>query len=141
MLHGPCITFVDESHDVALCLRSKSWIAQAQEWVYRNRVWPSFELVSHIVSYGPLFVPIGTKYSLNEDLEWRISFSVAEKHLIYSFTHTQLLSYALLKILLKEVIELDTVCKGLLCSYFIKTVVFWVFEEGSLLKPEFHILF
>ncbi|XP_052071449.1 uncharacterized protein LOC127709826 [Mytilus californianus] len=132
ILHGPCITTANESHDMAFCLRSKSWISQAQNWVLRNRLWPSCELVSLIVSYGVLFVPIGSKDSLNEDLEWRISFSVAEKHLIYSFTHIQLLSYALLKILLKEVIENNIFLKGLLCSYFIKTFVFWVFEEEDL---------
>ncbi|CAC5379490.1 unnamed protein product [Mytilus coruscus] len=37
ILHGPCITTANESHDMAFCLRSKSWIAQAQTWVLRNR--------------------------------------------------------------------------------------------------------
>ncbi|XP_071133340.1 uncharacterized protein [Mytilus edulis] len=128
-IHGPCITTADEANDIAVCLRSKSWIAQAQPWVFRNRLWPSYELVSQIVDYGVLFVPIGSKGSQNEDIEWRVSFSVAEKHLVYSFTHVQLLSYALLKILLKEVIDLSAICKGLLCSYFIKTLIFWILEE------------
>ncbi|XP_071130916.1 uncharacterized protein [Mytilus edulis] len=146
ILHGPCLTTVNESHDHAICLRSKTWIAQSQKWVFRNRIWPSSELVSQIISYGVLFVPIGNRDSQNEDLEWRISFSMAEKHLIYSFTHTQLLSYALLKILLKDIIDLNAFCKGLLCSYFIKTLMFWVLEEADLLtKPNdlisyFHLL-
>ncbi|CAC5417582.1 unnamed protein product [Mytilus coruscus] len=75
ILHGPCITTANESHDMAFCLRSKSWIAQAQNWVLRNRLWPSCELVSLIVSYGVLFVPIGKTVSdfFRSDLNsWKI---------------------------------------------------------------------
>jgi len=92
-------------------------------------MWPSADIVSKIESYGVLFVPIGCKNSPNESLEWRISFSVAEKLLIYSFTHAQLLCYALLKHLLKEVIEKNPRLKGLLGSYFLKTMLFWLSEE------------
>jgi hypothetical protein len=38
-------------------------------------------------------------------IEWRLSFSVQEKWLIISLNHTQLLCYAFLKVLLKEVIN------------------------------------
>ncbi|XP_071128233.1 uncharacterized protein [Mytilus edulis] len=57
---------------------------------------------------------------------------------MYSFTHTQLQCYALLKIILKDVIALDRECKELLCSYFIKTILFWICEElpPSIWKPE-----
>ncbi|XP_052076791.1 uncharacterized protein LOC127714797 [Mytilus californianus] len=56
----------------------------------------------------------------------------------FSFTHTQLLCYALLKIVLKDVIALDVYCKELLCSYFMKTIMFWMSEELplSIWKPE-----
>jgi hypothetical protein len=56
---------------------------------------------------GPWTWPIGCKGSKNEDIEWRFSFSVGEKLLIYSFTHVQLICYALMKILLKDVIDSD----------------------------------
>ena len=92
-------------------------------------MWPPADIVSNIESYGVLLVPIGCKNSPSERLEWRISFSVAEKHLIYSFSHTQLLCYALLKHLLKEVIEKNPRLKGSLCSYFLKTMLFWLSEE------------
>jgi hypothetical protein len=73
--------------------------------VHNEYVWFNIkDIVSTIESYGVLLVPIGCKNSPNERLEWRISFFVAEKHMIYSFSHTQLLCYALLKHLLKEVI-------------------------------------
>jgi tetratricopeptide (TPR) repeat protein len=52
--------------------------------------------------------------------------------LIYTFTHVQLMCYALMKILLKDVIDSNDDCKGLLCSYYIKNIIFWVSEELAL---------
>ncbi|XP_052083416.1 uncharacterized protein LOC127720702 [Mytilus californianus] len=139
-LHGPCISdgVEDGTVDFALCLRCPEWIKQAQPWLKRERYWPSPKLVSIICEYGILLVPIGCKESPNEHLEWRISFSVAEKHLIFSFTHTQLLCYALMKLLLKEVINKRYSLKGFICSYFLKTIIFWVSEEfdPSMWRPE-----
>ncbi|XP_052077175.1 uncharacterized protein LOC127715175 [Mytilus californianus] len=82
-----------------------------------------------MISCGVLYVPIGCQGSRNENLQWRISFSVAEKILIFSFTHVQLLCYALLKLLVKEIVEKHDDLKTLLCSYFLKTLMFWISEE------------
>lgn len=138
VVHGPCIADPEGKVDYAFCFRCTSWIHQAHQWIHRKRAWPSTELIYEIVNYGILLVPIGCKGSPNEDIEWRVSFSVAEKQLVYSFSHTQLLCYALMKLLLKEVIDLRQDCKDLLCSYFMKTVVFWVSEEFPVhvWKPE-----
>ena len=46
--------------------------------------------------------------------------------------HTQFLCYGLLKLFLKEVIEVDKNVKGLLCSYFFKTSVFWEITESPI---------
>ncbi|VDI31978.1 Hypothetical predicted protein [Mytilus galloprovincialis] len=119
--------------DMAMCLKCDQWVSHAQPWISRPRlIWPSPELISKITLFGTLFVPIGNKGSLNENLQWRISFSVAEKVLIYSFSHTQLLCYALLKILLKEIVNEKEELKDLLCSYFLKTVMFWMSEENEI---------
>ncbi|VDH98511.1 Hypothetical predicted protein [Mytilus galloprovincialis] len=129
-LHGPCISSKDGQYDFASCLKCETWICQAKPWISRPRTaWPSPELISKITSCGVLFVPIGCKGSINENIEWRISFSVAEKILIFSFSHTQLLCYAMLKILLKELVDRNEDLKGLLCSYYIKTLMFWISEE------------
>ena len=79
-----------------------------------------------------LFVPIGSKGYKNEHMEWRISFSVGEILLIYSFTQTQLLCYALMNILFRDVVNRDSRCKDLICSFYIKNIIFWVSEETSL---------
>lgn len=55
-----------------------------------------------VLKHGVLFVPFGVTGSPTEHLEWRISFAVAEKLLINTFTYTQLIRYALLKIILKD---------------------------------------
>jgi tetratricopeptide (TPR) repeat protein len=121
---------ISGNFDIAICFHSRQWISPAHKWVTRpNPSWPSSELKSKIIDHGILFVPIGCKGSKNEDIEWRFSFSVGEKLLIYSFTHVQLICYALMKILLKDVIETDDDCQGLLCSYYIKNIIFWVSEE------------
>ncbi|XP_052076204.1 uncharacterized protein LOC127714220 [Mytilus californianus] len=138
-LHGTCISDRDGLLDFAYCLHSKLWITPAKQWVTRsNNSWPRYDVKQAIVKHGVLFVAVGVKGSSQEELEWRISFSVGEKLLMYSFTHTQLLCYALLKILLKFVIVLDKDCKELLCSYFMKTILFWICEElpSSIWKPE-----
>ena len=139
IIHGPCVSAIDGNHDFALCFHSREWISPAHKWIKRpNSSWPSSEIKSKIIDHGILFVPIGCKGSKNEDIEWRFSFSVGEKLLIYSFTHVQLICYALMKILLKDVIDSDDDCKGLLCSYYIKNIIFWVSEELplSIWRPE-----
>jgi hypothetical protein len=139
VIHGPCVSDKAGFIDIAISLHSKQWISPACEWISRpNSSWPSDDLKSTIIDHGTLFVPIGCKGSKNEDIEWRFSFSVGEKLLIYSFTHVQLMCYALMKILLKDVIDSDDDCKGLLCSYYIKNIIFWVSEELplSIWRPE-----
>ena len=138
-VHGPCVSDKYDVFDNAVCFHLRQWISPAHKWVTRpNTSWPSSELKSKIIDHGILFVPIGCKGSKNEDIEWRFSFSVGEKLLIYSFTHVQLICYALMKIVLKDVIDSDDDCKGLLCSYYIKNIIFWVSEELplSIWRPE-----
>ncbi|XP_052076787.1 uncharacterized protein LOC127714792 [Mytilus californianus] len=138
-VHGPCLSDKYGLFDLAFCLRSKSWITSAKQWLTRsNNSWPEYNVKQSIARHGVLFVPVGVKGSIQEKLEWRISFSVGEKMLMYSLTHSQLLCYALLKILLKDVISLALDVKDLLCSYFMKTVMFWISEESStsIWKPE-----
>ncbi|XP_052085369.1 uncharacterized protein LOC127722996 [Mytilus californianus] len=139
IFHGPCLSDIYGYIDLAFCLKADQWVSQAQPWISRSRsLWPKSEIISKIKSCGVLFVPIGNKGSINENLQWRISFSVAEKVLIFSFSHTQLLCYAMLKILLKEIVDRNEDLKGLLCSYFLKTLIFWISEETetSVWRPD-----
>jgi hypothetical protein len=94
--------------DVTFTLHSRQWISIANQWVTRsNSSWPSSDVKSQIIDHGVLFVPIGSKGSKNEHIEWRISLFVGEQILMHSFTLTQLLCYALMKLLIKDVSNLD----------------------------------
>ena len=134
-LHGPCTSSCCGGHeyDIAHCMRSYTWPYNAQDCVARlhQSGWPSHDKILSIVEDGVLFVPIGAKQSIFENLEWRMSFSLAEKKLIYAMNHTQFLCYALLKIFLKEAIDVNPNVKGLLCSYFLKTSLFWEITSAT----------
>ncbi|XP_071139337.1 cyclic GMP-AMP synthase-like receptor 2 [Mytilus edulis] len=141
-IHGPCLSDRTGYFDIAVCLHCKTWISPAVQWITRsNNSWPSHNVKQSIIKHGVLLVPIGVKGSPNEELEWRVSFSVGEKFLINTLTHTQLLCYVLLKIILKDVITSFSECEDLLCSYFLKTIVFWISEElpQSVWKPDYII--
>ena len=127
--HGPCAsaTIGHSEYDIAHCLRCDTWPANARDCIRRlnQSAWPSHETILSIVNDGVLFVPIGAKQSIFENIEWRMSFSLAEKKLIHAMNHTQFLCYGLLKVFLKEAIDTNPNVKGLLCSYFLKTALFW----------------
>jgi hypothetical protein len=131
MVHGPCVSDNGESLDIAYCFHLYSWPRQAEQWIYRHRPgqWPPDILIDEIVNYGCILVPIGPKEIENNDLLWRISFSMAEKQLSHAMNYTQILCYALLKLSLKNIINTYDQVKGLLCSYFMKTAMFWLSEE------------
>ena len=127
--HGPCSSgvFGVEEFDLAFCVQCDFWPTNAHDCIRRLHQcgWPLHDTILSIVSDGVLFVAIGAKQSLFENTEWRMSFSLAEKKLIHSMNHTQFLCYGLLKLFMKEVIDAYSEVKGLLCSYFLKTALFW----------------
>lgn len=135
-IHGPCCaTSSILDIDLVVCLLCHTWPTVTKQWFYRCRQtgWPSPEIISNIASQGALLVPIGSKSSCNRGnhFEWRFSFSLSEKLLVHSFNHCQLLCYALLKIWLKEVLNQDNILNNTLCSYYMKTVLFWILEEDE----------
>ena len=113
-------------------IRCKFWPTSANEWKDRPRHyrWPSQRDQVNIEEFGCHLVPIGNPLSNTKLLEWRLSFSIAEKMLVWSFNHTQLQCYALMKLILKEYVKAKCTeeHKNVLCSYFIKTLLFWQFE-------------
>nr|XP_034328047.1 uncharacterized protein LOC105319340 [Crassostrea gigas] len=133
--HGPCGsgTLDTQDYDDAHCFVSDFWPPSASSWIDRCHSWPPTRVVNDIVRNGCHFVAIGHKLGNHTDNEWRISFSQAEYKLVCSMNHTQFLTYGLLKLFLKEIIN-----KGLkdedklLCSYHMKTAVFWAIQQNTL---------
>ena len=111
------------------------WPNEAAEWItrLRNFDWPTSFDISSIIEFGCHLVPIGHPHSDMKLMEWRISFSMAERALVWSFNHVQMQCYAYMKIILKEFIKVQ--CRPqnqVLCSYFIKTFLFWQYEKTDL---------
>ena len=121
--------------DTVLSIHCQFWPNVASEWTQRPRYfgWPSPRDITSIIEFGCHLVPIGHPHSETKLTEWRISFSVAERWLVWSFNHVQMQCYALMKIILKEFIKLKcSAINFVLCSYFIKTFLFWKYETTSL---------
>ena len=111
------------------------WPNNAAEWVHRlrNFDWPTSFDISSITEFGCHLVPVGYPLSQKKLMEWRISFSIAERALVWSFNHIQIQCYAILKIILKEFIKVRCSPQNqVLCSYFIKTFLFWKYEKTAL---------
>lgn len=134
-MHGPCSSACDGGtmYDFAHCFVSDFWPAAASSWIDRCQSWPPHHVTDDIVRSGCHFVPIGHKLGNHPDNEWRISFSQAENKLVYSMNHTQFLTYGLLKLFLNEVINAGLSDEEkLLCSYHMKTAIFWAIQQNML---------
>ncbi|XP_056016635.1 uncharacterized protein LOC130053422 [Ostrea edulis] len=135
-VHGPCGSGVLRGvveYDDAHCFVCDFWPPSASSWIARCHIWPQPQVVRDIVRSGCHFVAIGHKLGNHESNEWRISFSLAEQKLVYSMNHCQFLTYGLLKLFLKEVINNglgDN--EKLLCSYHMKTAVFWMIQQNTI---------
>ncbi|VDI76260.1 Hypothetical predicted protein [Mytilus galloprovincialis] len=133
IVHGPCIANKANTQDYAFCIYSRYLPNNAFQWAYRHRQqWPPNFVIDRVINNGCLIVPIGPKTTSDDDSLWRLSFSVQEKILVHSFNFTQLLCYGLLKLSLKHIVNTNHDVKELLCSYFLKTALFWVSEEQDI---------
>ncbi|XP_062598242.1 uncharacterized protein LOC134259661 [Saccostrea cucullata] len=135
--HGPCVsgTIGPVEFDQASCFVSDFWPPSASSWIGRCHSWPQPHVVDDIVKNGCHFVAIGHKLGNHEDHEWRISFSQAEQKLVYVMNHCQFLTYGLLKLILTEIINNGVGDDDkLLCSYHMKTAVFWVIQQNTILQ-------
>ena len=127
--------------DTVPCIRCTFWPRSAGEWKERPRFfgWPTASDIASVVEFGCHLVPVGHAKSDLQMMEWRLSFSIAERILVWSFSHVQLQLYAVMKIVLKEFIKVKCRPKNyVLCSYFIKTFLFWEFEERDLNSWQTH---
>ena len=139
---GPSVDIWDAYQDISesgtdyvLSIHCTFWPNSASEWTRRPRYfgWPSSHDISSIIDFGCHLVPTGHPHSDTKLTEWRISFSVAERALVWAFNHVQMQCYAVMKIILKQFIKIKCSSKNfVLCSYFIKTFLFWKYETTDL---------
>ncbi|XP_021366311.1 uncharacterized protein LOC110458748 [Mizuhopecten yessoensis] len=136
-MHGPAATLQDEHSvdlDRVVSFQFYYWPSEANEWLSRPRLsgWPDKTLRDQIVQGGCHLVPVGDKTSADQFVQWRISFTTAERKLIHSLTHVQFVVYGLLKYFLKQISGMVKQILGeqdIISSYIIKTVIFHAVES------------
>ena len=90
------------SIDYVPCIRLMFWPRVAAEWTSRDRLWPDRSVVKRIVSKGAHMVG---KAFCHEDIDWRLSFSVAEIDLATGWTPEQHFVYFMFKSLFYKFIK------------------------------------
>lgn len=94
-VNGPAVTVVMDLRDISgtqvtfsfdfvLALDWNEWPLSAKEWITRGRKWPDQTRVAKVINSGVYLVPKASKCG-DPELEWRISFSKAEKILFTLF--------------------------------------------------------
>ena len=113
--------------DAVFALPCPEWPKEADLWPTRQRSsgWPSKQLNQGVIADGCHVVPMSHCKSRNPDIEWRYSFSVAERTLAQSLTDSQRQCF----ILLKTVVMHELSHSNVLTSYHMKTVFFWQCEK------------
>ncbi|KAL4218477.1 hypothetical protein ACF0H5_023211 [Mactra antiquata] len=89
-----------------------------------KRVWPSDRLVEDVLKTRCFVVPKGSDNGPDSNIEWRLSFSFAERLLMFDLNIVQIRCYVLMKYV--KITFLDTLpgCKGIISSYICKTALF-----------------
>ncbi|XP_053401706.1 uncharacterized protein LOC128557716 [Mercenaria mercenaria] len=102
----------------------KSWPTEAKPWLLKQGIggWPTEDIKRYCKTTGCFVVPVGSTSGKNEELEWRISTSHAERCLMFSLNITQIRCYVLMKMILKTFINPE--CNDVITSFMCKTVLF-----------------
>ncbi|XP_070561267.1 uncharacterized protein [Ptychodera flava] len=127
---GPNETTVEfeQTVDGALALICKDWPSIAMNWMTRDRKWPTSDVVRAIMEAGCHIVPKSYPGDGGDDcLQWRLSFSLAERTLAHTFTDKQRIFYLVVKKIWRDHLKEPKV----LSSYHMKTTMFWVSERTA----------
>ncbi|XP_033120355.1 uncharacterized protein LOC117119631 [Anneissia japonica] len=136
-IQGPSCMFDSKDNgqmipfDVVYCLKCQSWPPITSEFFTRERPtnWPSQELLDKVSSLDCLVVAVGHPSTGLKDIEWRWSFSVAERELIHEmYAPFAKCMYAMKMLKKKYIVYSDSDKPTPFCSYFIKTACFWMCE-------------
>ncbi|XP_077868706.1 uncharacterized protein LOC100377009 [Saccoglossus kowalevskii] len=112
--------------DVTLALRCQNWPDISRPWITRQRLWPDANTVQKIVDDGCHVVPKAYPGEGGDvDLDWRLSFSLAERTLALSVNEIQRNCYLVLKSFWRRFLKKPKV----LSSYHLKTTLFWRCEK------------
>ncbi|XP_053405217.1 uncharacterized protein LOC128558925 [Mercenaria mercenaria] len=125
--HGPAFTreavpgYADI--DFVVTFPCKSWPLQARQWLDSPGQWPSDDIRRYCSNTGCFVVPVGSKGSEHEELEWRVSTCLAERCLMFNLNITQIRCYVLMKMVLKTFFK-QPLFEDTISSFVCKTVLF-----------------
>ena len=112
--------------DIVPAIQLEHWPEISAGWQSRKRQWPEQEVVEEIMKTKCHLVPVSHRFSSCPAIEWRLSFSLAEKGLALRLTMLQRQFYTFFKHLLWR----DFINKGrIVSSYHLKTAFFWLMED------------
>lgn len=119
----PAINY-EEDNVLAMPFLSGKYLETWKER-HREHEWPARDVIRDISSMEGFVVPIGPKFSEDQEFEWRICYTTAEQKLVSHFNSVQLKLYVLLKMIFKQIIRPEC---DIITSYMVKNIVFWVCE-------------
>ena len=127
--HGPALQF--RAVDMVLCLPCKTWFSLTSDIFQRDafRNYSDKTSLELLKEKGFHLVFTSHSDSLHPETEFRFSFSVIEKYLMRFWTKKQLQCYFLRKEIFKKYFKRDDQLTRHLCSYYGKTIIFWLIEE------------
>ena len=147
--HGPCATAIfgskydykneslpEQEHDHAQGFRICNMTREGEHWLRimdastKERFWPSAKTVKKISTLKCEVVAVGGQDPHFPDsfLKWRISYTLWERELVWSFLDVQCHCYVFLKIFLKR--KLKHISDDI-TSFHMKNVVFWESVNSS----------
>ena len=118
--------YLEAGIDFVPALRSPGWPKVAQEWIRRERKWPSSKIVRNVIKDGFHLVVKSPKVGGNPNCDFRISFSHAEYLLSQEMNDIQRECYRCLKKYHRAYLSKHP--KGLV-SFHLKNILLQTIEE------------
>ncbi|XP_071949632.1 uncharacterized protein [Antedon mediterranea] len=137
-INGPSVTQTHtfemsetEMRDKVLCFSCDSWPSSTDDYFTRQKQsnWPSQAILKEIRRLDCHVVSVGRHNSDTKDIEWRLSFSVAERKLIHEMPAPFFGCMFALKAIKKKYRLFESQQRKPFCSYFIKTACLWMCEK------------
>ncbi|KAL3847834.1 hypothetical protein ACJMK2_018725 [Sinanodonta woodiana] len=117
------------SIDTVYAMLCTEWPKEENEWFLRRRIhgWPTPVHIENARKCGCFVTPVGHPHSSECHIEWRLSFSIAERELTRSFEDTTMKVYILLKMIRKTYIK--PFVGDAFSSYHCKVCMLWMRER------------
>jgi len=122
---------ISDMYDMVPAYRCETLPVECESWFTRPRhgIWPTQEMLQTARELGCFLVPDGHCNSEYSSLEWRVSPSLIERHLMFSMHLIHMHCYVTLKLLKKDIINPYLNGDGKLTSFHCKTALFYAREQ------------